>query len=56
MVYVSAVVSAACVAQCVGDAQMPMTRAQMAKPVMVFFTRYGARARSRAGDARILSS
>lgn len=35
---------------------MPITSEQMAKPVMVFLTRYGARARSRAGEARMRSS
>jgi hypothetical protein len=35
---------------------MPMTRLQMANPVMVFLTRYGARARSRAGEARMRAS
>jgi hypothetical protein len=36
--------------------QIPITNEQMAKPVMVFLTRYGARARSRAGWARIRAS
>jgi hypothetical protein len=33
-----------------------MTSVQMAKPVIVFLIRYGARARSSAGDARMRSS
>lgn len=36
--------------------QMPMTSEQIAKPEMVFFTRYGARARSNAGAARMRES
>jgi hypothetical protein len=36
--------------------QMPMTRVQTAKPVTVFLIRYGARARSRAGAARMRAS
>lgn len=38
------------------DAQIPITKLKMAMPVMVFLTRYGARARRRAGCARIFSS
>ena len=38
------------------DIQMPMTSEQIAKPVIVFFNRYGARARSSAGEARIRAS
>jgi hypothetical protein len=35
---------------------MPMTSPQMARPVRVFLIRYGARVRSRAGEARMRSS
>jgi hypothetical protein len=40
----------------VADAQIPTTSEQIAKPVMVFFSRYGARARSNAGEARMRAS
>jgi hypothetical protein len=33
-----------------------MTSEQIAKPVMVFFNKYGARARSNAGEARMRAS
>lgn len=36
--------------------QMPITRPTMAAPVIVFLIRYGARARSKAGDARMRAS
>lgn len=38
------------------DVQIPITSEQIAKPVMVFFSRYGARARSNAGEARMRAS
>jgi hypothetical protein len=39
-----------------GNVQIPTTRVQIARPVMVFLIRYGARARSKAGEARMRSS
>jgi hypothetical protein len=35
---------------------MPITSEQMAKPVMVFLIKYGARVRNNAGEARMRSS
>lgn len=56
MVYVSANYEHILCARSWADLQIPTTSEQIAKPVMVFFSRYGARARSNAGEARMRAS
>lgn len=56
MVYVSTNCQHISSMSSLADVQIPMTSEQIAKPVMVFFNRYGARARSNAGEARMRAS